>query len=183
MLYPLKFTPILLPKIWGGQHIKQWYAPLSDAMDNVGESWLISAYGEQVSVVENGPLAGNEVPELLEVYMNELVGDSIYESFGNEFLLLVKCIDADADLSVQVHPDDEQAQRLGDGPLGKTEMWYAMNGCKDEASVIAGWKEEMSAEGVRKALNEGTLMSSLCECKVKEGDVIKIPAGLVHAIR
>lgn len=182
MLYPLKFTPRLFHKIWGGKHIKEWYRPLSDEFENVGESWLISAVDRFPTEVENGRLAGNELQELLEVYMNELVGDSVYEVFGNTFPLLTKFIDADDDLSIQVHPNDEQAAQM-ENSLGKTEMWYVVEGSQPEAAIIAGWNEPMSEDKVLSCLKDGTLAQKMHEYKVKAGDVIMINTGLVHALK
>ena len=88
----MKFTPRLFHKIWGGEHIKEWYRPASDSFENVGESWLISAVEKYPTEVSNGPHAGDNLQDLLEVYMSELVGDRVYETFGNTFPLLVSFI-------------------------------------------------------------------------------------------
>lgn len=180
-LYPLKFTPRLFHKIWGGQHIKQWYSPQSDNFENVGESWLVSAQEKYLTQVANGHLAGNDLQELLEVYMSELVGDKVYEVFGNTFPVLVKFIDADDDLSIQVHPGDDYAFKNEDS-LGKTEMWYVMNS-EPYASVIRGWKQPMTERQIRIAIEEGNLSDYLNEYPVQEGDVIMLPAGIVHAMK
>ena len=180
-LYPLKFTPRLFHKIWGGQHIKQWYSPQSDGFENVGESWLVSAQERFPTEVANGHLAGNDLQELLEVYMSELVGDKVYEVFGNTFPVLVKFIDADDDLSIQVHPDDDYAFENEDS-LGKTEMWYVMQS-EPYASVIRGWKQPMTEPQIREAIEEGNLSDYLSEYPVREGDVVMLPAGIVHAMK
>lgn len=180
-LYPLKFTPRLFHKIWGGHHIKSWYSPQSDSFDNVGESWLISAQEKFPTGVENGHLAGNELQDLLEVYMSELVGDKVYEVFGNTFPVLVKFIDADDDLSIQVHPDDDYAFENEDS-LGKTEMWYVMDS-EPHASIIRGWKQPMSAPLINEAIKRGDLSDYLLEYQVHSGDVVMLPAGIVHAMK
>lgn len=180
MLYPLKFTPRLFHKLWGGQHIRQWYDNVPSDFLNVGESWLISAVEKYPTEVCNGPLAGNELEDLLEVYMDELVGESVYERFGNMFPLLLKFIDADDDLSIQVHPNDEQAFEM-ENSMGKTEMWYVMPS-EPEASVIAGWKTQMDEQQIRDAIDHGSLNDHLVVRPVKEGDVVMINAGLVHAL-
>ncbi len=161
-LYPIKFAPIVKPKIWGG------------------ESWMISGVEGDISVVENGFLAGNTLDELLEVYMGDLVGDSVYEKFGNEFPLLIKFINADDRLSVQVHPDDALAAERHDS-FGKTEMWYVLD-CKPGAELVNGFRREISKEEYLDALNSGRVMDILNCVKVKRGDVFFIPAGRVHAI-
>lgn len=180
-LYPLLFTPRLFHKIWGGQHIKDWYKPLSDTMENVGESWLISAVEKYPTVVANGPLKDNELQDLLEVYMSDLVGDKVYETFGNLFPLLIKFIDADDDLSIQVHPDDDYAFK-NEESLGKTEMWYVMPSDPD-ASIVLGWRQPMSAEQIGTAIEEGVLSDYLCAYPVRQGDFVMIRPGTVHAMR
>ena len=107
MLYPLKFHPILKKKIWGGERLAY---KSKEHDESIGESWEISAVEDNISVVSNGILADNDLQELIEVYMGDLVGDHIYEKFGVEFPLLIKYIDANDDLSIQVHPDDETAK-------------------------------------------------------------------------
>ena len=161
-LYPIKFLPIVKPKIWGG------------------ESWQISGVEGDVSVVGNGFLAGNTLDELLEVYMGDLVGDAVYEKFGNEFPLLIKFIDARDRLSVQVHPGDELAAERHNS-FGKTEMWYVLD-CEDGAELINGFNREMSKDEYLDALNNGRLLDILNKVKVKRGDVFFIPAGRVHGI-
>ncbi|MFW5820818.1 MAG: type I phosphomannose isomerase catalytic subunit, partial [Bacteroidota bacterium] len=108
-LYPLKFQPILKEKIWGGKKLKQKLNK-KDASDKTGESWEISTVKDNISVVSEGFLKGNTLQELIEVYMGDLVGDKVYENFGLEFPLLIKFIDANEDLSIQVHPDDKTAK-------------------------------------------------------------------------
>ena len=181
MLYLLKFTPRLFHKIWGGGHIKEWYRPASDSFENVGESWLVSAVEKYPTEVANGPHAGDSLQDLLEVYMGDLVGDSVYEVFGNTFPLLVKFIDADDDLSIQVHPDDDYALEHV-GTLGKTEMWYVMDSAPD-ASILLGWKRDMDGQSIRAAIADGTLQDCLQRCPVTRGDVAFLPARTVHAMK
>ena len=181
MLYLLKFTPRLFHKIWGGEHIKEWYRPASDSFENVGESWLISAVEKYPTEVANGPHAGDSLQDLLEVYMSELVGDRVYETFGNTFPLLVKFIDAADDLSIQVHPDDDYAWEHV-GTMGKTEMWYVMDS-EPEASLLLGWKHDTDEAHIREAIHEGDLQDHLHLFPVKRGDVALIEAKTVHAIK
>lgn len=180
MLYPLKFRPQLLPKIWGGQVIKQWYDHAAD-YENVGEAWVISDFYAYPTEVANGSHAGDTLHDLLEVYMDELVGGKVYDLFGNKFPLLFKFIDATDDLSVQVHPDDDYALEHDDS-LGKNEMWYVLPSGED-ASIFLGWNEPMDAARVREAVENGTLARYLREHKVHAGDVANITAGTVHAMR
>lgn len=161
MLYPLKFKYIEKPKVWGGEH------------------WLISGYGHDVSIVENGYLAGNDLNDLVETYMDELVGGNIYQLFGNMFPLLIKWIFADDNLSIQVHPDDMAAAEIEQN--GKTEMWYVTE--SKDGSVVTGWMRDMDQDSVRRALSDNTLLDKLRVVNVKKGDVAFLPAGKVHALR
>jgi len=180
MLYPFKFKPQLFHKLWGGHAIEQWYDHVPADYENVGEAWVISDYEKYPTEVSNGPHAGDSLQDLLEVYMDELVGESVYEAFGNHFPLLMKYIDAEDDLSIQVHPDDDYALENEDS-LGKTEMWYILPGGKD-AAIYLGWNQEMNPSLIHAAIQDGTLARYLREYKVKEGDVALIPAGTVHAM-
>lgn len=162
MLYPLKFKPIVKPKVWGQ------------------ESWLISTCGNDQTVVENGFLAGNTLSELIEIYMDELVGGSIYQMFGDVFPLLFKTIDAQDDLSVQVHPDDMMAAELDQ--LGKSEMWYVSQ-ATPQASIILGFNRATSRDEVADCLQQDTIMNLMQIVPVQQGDVAFVEAGLVHALR
>lgn len=162
MLYPLKFKTQLLPKVWGS------------------ESWEVACYGEHVSEVENGQLAGDSLQDLLETYMADLVGDSVYEVYGNRFPLLAKFIDAQDDLSVQVHPDDETAYDRH-REWGKTEMWYVVDAAED-GSLTVGFSRNTDMEELQDALEQHRVMELLQRVPVKRGDVIFLPAGTVHTI-
>ena len=179
-LYPLKFKPILLDKIWGGTKLYEMLGKPIGKIPNIGESWEISGYDGLISVVSNGFLKGNNLNELVEVYMNELVGDHIYEKFGNEFPLLIKFIDAKEDLSIQVHPNDEVAMKHHN-LCGKTEMWYVMQADKD-AYLISGFKSKITPDEYVKAVEDDKLESLLAKHIVSPGDVFFMPAGRVHAI-
>lgn len=179
MLYPLKFKPILKQTIWGGNKL----AGKSDnakIQDSIGESWEISGVQDNISVVSEGDLAENTLEELIEVYMGDLVGDKIYHKFGIEFPLLIKYIDAQDNLSIQVHPDDETAKERHNA-YGKTEMWYLID-ASPEAELILGFKHNTDPAEYLKSLQENTLPALLNIEKVKKGDCFFIPAGTVHAI-
>jgi mannose-6-phosphate isomerase len=178
-LYPLKFTPILKDKIWGGKKIKTLLNKM-EASGFCGESWEISGYEGDISVVSDGFLAGNELPELIEVYMGDLVGDKIFETFGLQFPLLVKFIDAAEILSIQVHPDDAMALERHNS-FGKTEMWYIIQ--SDEGSeLITGFRTRLDKKSYTKLLESDQLETALNYEKVSAGDVYFMPAGRVHAI-
>ncbi|VAW21836.1 Mannose-6-phosphate isomerase [hydrothermal vent metagenome] len=180
VLYPLKFKPFYLDKIWGGEKIKTILNKDFGEIPNCGESWEISGYDGYISVVTNGFLAGNNIEELIEVYMGDLVGEKIYDKFGLQFPLLVKFIDAHQDLSIQVHPGNEMAKQRHSA-YGKTEMWYVIDA--DEGSeLISGFNREMDKKKYLERLENGTLDSILNYEQVKPGDAFFIPAGRVHAI-
>ena len=179
-LYPLKFKPIFKDKIWGGQKVKTHFGMDYSPLPNCGEAWLISGYNDEQSVVSDGFLEGNELNELLEVYMEELVGDNVYERCGNEFPILVKLIDSRDWLSIQVHPDDQLARKrkLGNG---KTEMWYVLDAGED-SELISGFNRKMSKGEYLDHLENNKLREILNFEKVHAGDVYYIPAGRVHAL-
>lgn len=179
-LYPLKFTPIYKDKIWGGSKVKTVLNKDFGNLPNCGESWEISGYENNVSIVSNGYLAGNSLEELIEVYMGDLVGDQVFETFGLEFPLLIKFIDADDDLSIQVHPDDELASERHNAS-GKTEMWYVLQA--DQGSKLqSGFNQPVDQEKYLEKLEQVELTDILNFEEVTAGDVFFIPAGRVHAI-
>lgn len=179
-LYPFKFKPILKPKIWGGQKLSSCLNKDISALANCGESWEISGVDEDQTFVENGFLAENEINELVETYMGDLVGEHVFEKFGNQFPLLFKYIDANDYLSVQVHPNDALALSRHQS-FGKTEMWYIVD-AEPEATLISGFNQPTTKESYLDALNQGKLKDILRSEKVQKGDVFFIPAGRVHAI-
>lgn len=181
MLYPFKFKPRHFHKLWGGHTIAQWYDDVPADYDNVGESWVMSDIEKYPTEVANGSHAGDSLQDLVEVYMDELVGEKVYDIFGNQFPLLMKFIDAADDLSIQVHPDDDYALE-NEHCMGKNEMWYVLPS-PDDASIYLGWTQEMNASLIHAAIADGTLARYMREYKVKAGDVAPIPAGTVHAMR
>ena len=179
-LYPLKFKTIFKDKIWGGEKIKTVLGKDCAPLPNCGETWEISGVTGNVSEVAEGALAGKSLQELLKTYQGKLVGERVYQRYGNEFPLLVKFIDANDDLSIQVHPDDTLAQKRHNS-FGKTEMWYIMQ-ADDEAELTVGFNQPMSRAKYLDYFEEGKLMSILNEEEVQEGDVFFLPAGRVHSI-
>lgn len=181
MLYPFKFRAQLLHKLWGGQTIAKWYDHVPPTYENVGEAWVLSNIEKFPTEVVNGAHAGDSLQDLLEVYMDELVGEKVYDTFGNHFPLLLKFIDAVDDLSIQVHPDDEYALENEDS-FGKTEMWYMLPS-QEESAIYLGWKQTMNSSLIHAAITDGTLARYLRDYKVRAGDVAYIPAGTVHSMR
>jgi mannose-6-phosphate isomerase len=179
-LYPLKFNPIYKEKIWGGNKIKTILNKDFGDMPNCGESWELSGVEGNVSVVSNGFLAGNTIEELIEIYMGDLVGDLVFETFGIEFPLLIKFIDANDDLSIQVHPGDELS-KVRHNAFGKTEMWYVLQA--DQGSKLqSGFNQQVDEDQYLFKLEHDELTDILNFEEVTEGDVFFIPAGRIHAI-
>ncbi len=179
-LYPLKFRPIFKDKIWGGRRIRTELGMDYGHLPNCGEVWVVSGVKGNLSIVENGFLAGNELNELVEVYMGDMVGEKHFKQNGNEFPLLVKYIDTNDWLSIQVHPDDTLAAKRKIGH-GKTEMWYIIH-AEEGAQLISGFNRKMDKETYLKHLESNTLPDILNYEEVHPGDVFFIPAGRVHAI-
>lgn len=174
----LRFTPILKQKIWGGKKLNQLLH--KDATgDNIGESWEISDVDGDESVISNGSLKGKTLREVLKAYKHDLVGNYVYKTFGDEFPLLIKFIDAKEVLSIQVHPDDDFAG-IQDS-FGKTEMWYVVQ-ADEEANIIIGFKNDATKQEYLHHLENKSLLDILNVDEVSKGDVYFVPPGRVHAI-
>ena len=180
LLYPFKFTPIFKDKIWGGRKIKEVLGMDYGSLPNCGEVWLLSGLWDEQSTVANGDFEGDEINDLVETFMGDLVGESVFDKYGEQFPLLLKIIDANDWLSVQVHPDDELAEKRGLGN-GKTEMWYVMQ-AEEDAELVMGFNREMTRMDYVEALETNTLQEVLNHEQVESGDVFFIPAGRVHAL-
>jgi mannose-6-phosphate isomerase len=179
-LYPLKFTPVYQERIWGGNRMHTLLNKPACEHGRCGESWELSAVEGHVSVVSNGFLEGNDLQELIEIYMGDLVGERVYDQFGLEFPLLIKFLDAVEDLSIQVHPGDELSMERHNA-FGKTEMWYVLH-ADEGARLNSGFNQLVDREKYVEYLESGRLTELLSFEEVKAGDVFYIPAGRVHAI-
>ncbi len=179
-LYSLKFETIFKDKIWGGQKIKTVLNKDFGDLPNCGETWEISGVPGNMSVVKEGPLAGRDLASLLKEYKETLAGRHVYEKYGDEFPLLVKFIDANDDLSIQVHPNDELARKRHNS-FGKTEMWYIFQ-ADEGAKLNVGFNRPMTKEQYLQYFSEGRLMDILNWVEVQDDDVVFIPAGRVHSI-
>jgi mannose-6-phosphate isomerase len=179
-LYPLTFKTIFKDKIWGGQKIKTILDKDFSPLPNCGETWEISGVKGNESVVKNGPLSGKSLPALIEEYQSKLLGERVYKKYGKEFPLLVKFIDANDDLSIQVHPNDELARKRHNC-FGKTEMWYIFQ-ADEGARLNSGFKKTIDKETYLRHLNNNTLDEILNFEEVNVGDVFFLPAGRVHYI-
>lgn len=180
MLYPLKFNPILKEMIWGGKKIPQKLNVNVDEDVKIGENFAVSGLKNDQSVVSNGPLAGKNMTELIEAYKEELLGAKVYQQFGTNFPLLIKYIDANDDLSIQVHPNDEQA-KIKHNSFGKTEMWYVVD-AEANADLVSGFSKKTTAEEFEQYHSSGMLMELMQKHPTAAGDTFFIPAGKVHSI-
>lgn len=180
MLYPLKFHPIFKDKIWGGKKIQSILKKDFSPLDNCGESWEISGVPNNGSIIKNGLLSGQSLNQVIKEFKGQLLGENVYEKFQSDFPLLIKFIDANDDLSIQVHPDDDLAWERHQS-FGKTEMWYIIQ-ADENAELIAGFNQKMDKNAYLESFKNGTLMDVLNKEKAEEGDVFFIPAGRIHTI-
>lgn len=178
-LYPLKFSPLFKYRIWGGEKLST-YLNKDYKENNVGESWEISDVQGDETQVANGTLKGKTLRELINEFKGDFVGSHVYETFGNEFPLLIKFIDAKTPLSIQVHPSNEIAKERHDS-FGKNEMWYVMQ-ADDEAQLIVGFENDITKEAYKQHLENNTVLEVMHHENVNSGDTFYIPTGRVHAI-
>jgi len=173
-LYPLRFVPIFKSALWGGRRIADYF-PNAPKEGPISEVWLVSDVANNASVVADGPLAGTTLRDLMHGRRAEL-GLPHHETFP----LLIKIIDAREPLSVQVHPNDEQAQRLAGQPRGKTEAWYVLH-AEPGAKIYAGFKPGMDRQKFLEAFHAGRIEETLHSFEAKAGDCVYLPAGTIHA--
>lgn len=177
MLYPLFFKPVYKTTIWGGRNFKRVFN--RDIPDGkIAESWEVCCHKNDTSIIANGPLKEKTLQYIFENYKKELIG-SKFDKY-DRFPLLIKFIDANDRLSVQVHPGNAYAQKV-EGDSGKTEMWYVIDAKKD-AKLICGTKKGTNRENFKKAIENGNIEDYLNFVNVKKGDCVYIPSGTVHAI-
>jgi len=175
----LKFKPILKDKVWGGEKLIKELQKKSDRKD-IGESWELSDVKGDTSIVTNGDLKGKDLKELISEFEADLMGEKVYNHFGENFPLLIKFIDAKEALSIQLHPHDDLAKKRHNS-FGKTEMWYVMQ-ADENANLIVGFQKEVTPKEYLHHLEHKTLTDILNIDEVKKGDVYFIPTGRVHAI-
>lgn len=178
-LYPLQFEAIEKDRIWGGTKLRTYLnKPINS--ETTGESWEISTVQGDVSVVSTGSLKGRLLTDLVSEFPLQLLGRKVKARFGNQFPLLFKYLDAREDLSVQVHPNDELAQKRHNS-FGKTEMWYVMQ-ADENARLIVGFTKDTSRAEFLKSVESKDVLSLLESKPVKKGDVFFLETGTVHAI-
>jgi len=177
-LYPIRLEASLHETLWGGHRLERdgWKQFPPDA-NVIGEAWET----ETSTVVQNGPHAGKTLGKVVDELGLALLGSQAVAIFGNRFPLLAKFIDANAELSVQVHPEDVYAAQYEHGKLGKTEFWYIL-AAEPDAKIIYGFERDTNRDEVERAIQQVTLEQLLHEEPVVAGDVVYVPAGTVHAI-
>jgi mannose-6-phosphate isomerase len=178
-LQPLKFTPLYKYRIWGGEKLKTILQKDYNEK-NIGESWEISDVSGDETVVAEGALKGKTLRDLIKEFKSDFVGQTVYEKFGEEFPLLIKFIDAETPLSIQVHPSDEIAKQRHNS-FGKNEMWYVMQ-ADEGAELIVGFDQKINKETYTKHIHNNTILDVIHLEKVSKGDTFYIPTGRVHAI-
>ena len=178
MLYPLRFQPLFKRYLWGARRLESVLGkPIGDG-DDYAESWEVVDHGSDQSVVAAGPLAGRTLGELVQTYGDELLGG---HAPLTRFPLLFKFLDCNRALSVQVHPNDEQAARLNPPDLGKTEAWVILD-AQPGSVIYAGLKPGFDRGALEREVRRGATELCLHKFEPKVGDCIFIPAGTVHAL-
>ena len=178
-MYPIKFKKILIEKIWGGSALEKVLNIKLPDEKPYGESWEVTSHGKEISIVESGDFQGESLQALLEKYKGSFVGEEVYSSYGDKFPLLIKYLDINDKLSVQVHPDDAYAIK-NENDLGKTESWYVIEASLD-AKLILGLKKGITAEKFSEKVEKKDFSDLFNVVSVKKGDFIHINPGTVHA--
>ncbi len=181
-LYPLTSTPVLQDYIWGGRNLERLFGRKLPPDTDIAESWEIAAHPDGASIIANGPFAGISLIDLQQQLGIDLIGTRNQWAYERDkFPLLIKLLDANRALSVQVHPDDVYALAHEGNELGKTEMWVILH-ADPEAAIILGFKKGVTEAAFRQAVAAGKLEPLLHRMPVKTGDFVCVPAGTVHAI-
>lgn len=176
-MYPLKFQPLYKHRIWGGQKLREFFGKDIPPLEKIGESWELTDLPNDKSVITNGELAGKTLEAVIKKYPKEMTGD---KNFAGPFPLLIKLLDAEDILSVQVHPDEETCRKTGKGEP-KTECWYIV-AAQAGAVIYKGLKKGVTKEQFAQAIEKGTVDELLVKIPVQKGQCHFLPAGTAHAI-
>lgn len=177
-LYPLRFAPVFKERVWGGRRLERWFPELPPGP--IGEAWVLSDHPQGRTPVANGPLKGETIQSLKGRFGPSLLGERGLHPRTGEFPLLFKLLDAQQDLSIQVHPSDD-FPGLPPGELGKSEMWVVLD-AEPEAKIVYGLAEGTTPHSLAAAIREGQTMRAMRQLTVRPGDVLDVPAGVVHAL-
>ncbi len=175
--YPLKFKPLFKDRIWGGQQLRMFFGKDLPADRKIGESWELVDLPEDKSEIVNGPLAGKTIDAVIAEYGAAITGNAAYQP---PFPLLIKILDAQDVLSVQVHPDAQTCRRTGKGDP-KTECWYIID-AQPGAVIYKGLKPGTTREQFARAIEDGTCEDYLLTVPVQVGECHFLPSGVCHAI-
>jgi mannose-6-phosphate isomerase len=178
-MYPLKFKKCFIEKIWGGRALEDVLDMKLPENKIIGESWEVSSHKNGMSYVENGSLKGKSLQELVDNHGEELLGKEVYKTFNGKFPVLIKYLDVNDRLSVQVHPSDDYALKV-EKEFGKSESWYIIE-ASDDAKLIMGLKKGIKKEDFLSKAKDGNFEGMFNVISVKKGDCINVKPGLVHA--
>lgn len=179
-LYPLLFKPAYKERVWGGRKLERYYNDGTFPEGEIGEAWIVADHPHGESLISNGKLQGKTINSLIKHLGCEWFGTKFNVEQNERFPLLIKLLDCNDDLSIQVHPNDEY-EHLPKGERGKTEMWVVLE-AKPNAKIVFGLKKGITREQLALAIEEKRIMDCLVEISVKAGDVFYIPSGTVHAL-
>lgn len=175
---PLVFAPYLRPQVWGGRNLERLFHKRLPDEKTYGESWEISGHAHHISQVAEGPLQGALLTDLCREHAQEIYG---FSPSVDRFPLLIKLLDCHETLSIQVHPNNEMAEKLIGNELGKTEAWIILH-AEPEGTIYAGLKPGVTKEVLQQHLEAGTTNECLHAFHPQPGDCVFIPAGTVHAV-
>ena len=178
--YPIRFTPLVMERIWGGTKLNTLLNKDLGRVTKAGESWEISTIENSPSIISNGKYNGISFYDLISKWPQETLGVNSVVRFGVEFPLLVKFLHSQDNLSIQVHPNDDVAQKRHNS-LGKTELWYVLDS-EPNSKIINGFSQNVTQKEYLNRLNDGSLLSILNDIPVSKGDIYHIPTGIIHAL-
>ena len=176
-MYPLKSVPVYKHRIWGGRRLADAFGKDLPPEQKIGESWEIADLPEGKSTIANGELQGRTLGEVVGRYTEQVTGS---QDFPERFPLLIKLLDAQDVLSVQVHPDPATCRRMGQGDP-KTECWYIVD-AKPDAVIYKGLKKGVTRDQFARAIEDGTTAEQLARVPVQPGECHFLPAGTAHSI-
>ncbi len=178
-IHLLTFEPIYKERIWGGRNLERLFGRALPENVLIGESWELADLPEDKSVINVGPAKGKNIAELVRQWGISLLGDAKLD--GGQFPLLIKLLDANDILSVQVHPDYQSAKEFGGNVRAKYEAWYVVD-AQPDAFIYRGFKEGVTLEDVQSALEDNRLAEIMIKLPAKKGDFFYLPGGTVHAL-
>ncbi len=179
-IHILTFDPIYKERIWGGRNLERLFSRVLPENALIGESWELADLPEDKSVANIGPAKGKDIANLVNIWGQSLIGNASLD--GGQFPLLIKLLDANDILSVQVHPDYQAAEQLGGGRIrAKYEAWYVIE-AEPGAFIYRNFKEGVTLDDVRQAVQENRLADIMVKLPAKKGDFFYLPGGTVHAL-